>query len=405
MNIKTFYTVFLSILFYQITLKISYPCTTFLIKSGNEIVFGRNYDFMIGYGIIFVNKKSVVKTAFTENNIPAKWVSKYGSVTFNQFGREFPTGGINETGLVIELMWLDDTKYSEADDRPAAGGVLQWIQYQLDNCETIQEVIDTDKDIRIPARAVPIHFLIADKYGNSATIEFLNGKMVSHNGDELPYTVLTNDTYEKSLNYFKAGKYKIENGVPEDANNSLNRFARACSMLDVFKKDGNFNAVDYGFQILNSIKQGSSTKWSIVYDIRNMKIYFKTFNNSKLKNIDIVALDYDCSSPVKMIDVDYDFEGNINESLVEYDYNTNRKLIEDSYNGVEFLRAVGDEEQDKTAKYPDNLNCQSKSSADENSFKNNLTETNNNNEFPIYLMSGIILAFIIIARYKKTKTN
>jgi choloylglycine hydrolase len=28
------------------------------------------------------------------------WISKYGSITFNQYGREFPTGGMNEKGLV-----------------------------------------------------------------------------------------------------------------------------------------------------------------------------------------------------------------------------------------------------------------------------------------------------------------
>jgi choloylglycine hydrolase len=26
------------------------------------------------------------------------WTSRYGSITFNQYGREFPSGGINEKG-------------------------------------------------------------------------------------------------------------------------------------------------------------------------------------------------------------------------------------------------------------------------------------------------------------------
>ena len=60
------------------------------------------------------------------------WVSQYGSITFNQYGKEFPTGGMNEKGLVVELMWLDGTIYPQPDERPAIG-VLQWIQYQLDN--------------------------------------------------------------------------------------------------------------------------------------------------------------------------------------------------------------------------------------------------------------------------------
>ena len=158
----------LSLICFFLCSNVSRSCTTFTIKTDDELVFGRNYDFNIGYGLVFINKKGVIKNAMTSQQPGAEWISKYGSVTFNQFGREFPTGGINEAGLVVELMWLDDTKYPAKDERPAMGGVLQWIQYQLDNCETIQEVIDTDKLIRIPTAAVPIHFLITDKYGNSA---------------------------------------------------------------------------------------------------------------------------------------------------------------------------------------------------------------------------------------------
>ena len=96
-------------------------------------------------------------------------------------------------GLVVELMWLDETIYPKPDERPAIG-VLQWIQYQLDNCATIEEVIATDKTVRIVSKGTPLHYLVADAKGNAATIEFLNGKMVVHKGSELPMAVLTNDT-------------------------------------------------------------------------------------------------------------------------------------------------------------------------------------------------------------------
>ena len=37
---------------------------------------------------------------------PARWTSKFGSVTFNQYGKDNPMGGVNERGLVIEVMEL-----------------------------------------------------------------------------------------------------------------------------------------------------------------------------------------------------------------------------------------------------------------------------------------------------------
>ncbi len=389
-------------LFFNTTI---FSCTAFLLKSNDELVFGRNYDFIIGYGIVFTNKKDVVKTAFTETNTPATWVSKYGSVTFNQFGREFPTGGMNETGLVVELMWLDDTKYPEKDGRAATGGVLQWIQYQLDNCQNIQEVIETDKDIRIPTRAVPIHFLIADKYGNSATIEFLNGKMVPHSGNELPFPVLTNDTYEGSLDYLNSNRNQggIQNADYERS--SLNRFVKACSLIQNYNKESNGNAVDYGFRILSDVDQGSHTKWSIIYDINNMKIYFRTYDNDKVKNLELGSLDFSCSSPVKMIDINSDLEGNINASMTDYSYDSNRQLIEDSYDGVDFLRNTGSEERDLSASYPEKLKCRSKSGLENNSV-NNIGNMSENKIFKgeiVYVLSGAILTTVIFAGLKIRK--
>jgi len=234
MKAQIFFTT-ISFYFFLYTNTVS-ACTTFTIYTNDELVFGKNYDWVIGNGIVFVNKNNVVKKAFTEKNIPVEWVSKYGSVTFNQYGREFPSGGINETGLVIELMWLDETKYPEKDDRPSTGGILQWIQYQLDNCETIQEVIDTDKLIRIPSGAVPVHYLVSDKYGNTASIEFLNGKLVQHSEENMNFKALTNDSYEKSVNYLKTMKEFGGDSDAIDDNGSLQRFVKSCSMIGNYKK-------------------------------------------------------------------------------------------------------------------------------------------------------------------------
>jgi len=66
-------------------------CTTFCLKNKGEVLFGKNYDWMIGHGMIFVNKRGVSKMSAAEKN-PARWNSKYGSITFNQYGREAPSG-------------------------------------------------------------------------------------------------------------------------------------------------------------------------------------------------------------------------------------------------------------------------------------------------------------------------
>ena len=95
-------------------------CTTFCLKDDESLVFGRNYDWHLDHGLIIVNKKGVAKRAILidPQDTPARWVSKYGSVTFNQYGRELPCGGMNEGGLVLETMWLTGTAYPIRDDIP-----------------------------------------------------------------------------------------------------------------------------------------------------------------------------------------------------------------------------------------------------------------------------------------------
>src|SRR5918911_589932 len=105
---------------------VSFACTTFVINKDGHIVFGRNYDWITGAGIVNTNQRGLYKTSLKNNDgATISWVSKFGSITFNQYGKEFPTGGMNEKGLVVELMWLDGTRYPEKDNRPSIG-VLQW---------------------------------------------------------------------------------------------------------------------------------------------------------------------------------------------------------------------------------------------------------------------------------------
>ncbi len=97
-----------------------HACTSFLLKDEDKVMVGKNYDWEVEPGILVTNMRNMAKTAFVEpDEKPAKWVSKYGSITFNQYGREFPTGGINEAGLVVETLLLLQAQYPKADDRPA----------------------------------------------------------------------------------------------------------------------------------------------------------------------------------------------------------------------------------------------------------------------------------------------
>ncbi|MBN8572024.1 MAG: linear amide C-N hydrolase, partial [Ignavibacteria bacterium] len=295
-----------------------YPCTTFFISNDSTKIFGRNYDFQIGKGLLMVNKKNIVKESPKDkNNNSIQWTSQFGSVTFNQFGREYPMGGMNDAGLVVELMWMEGTEYPEADSRPAVNTLL-WIHYQLDNSSSVKDVIASDSKIRISKSSVPIHYLIADKNGNSAVIEFIGGKMVYHKESDMPFKVLANDLYSESVNYLS--QYKDFGGEKalSESPGSLNRFARTCKLIKAYNKNESNGAVNYSFNVLNEISQPASTQWSIVYDLFNSKIYFRTKESSKIKNIDLKEIDFNCLTGTKVFDINSDINGNINYSLSDY---------------------------------------------------------------------------------------
>ena len=337
---------------------LSGACTTFLLTGETEedLVFGRNYDWEVGAGLLMVNKAGVAKSALTfgGDEITVEWVSQYGSITFNQFGREFPMGGINEAGLVIEVMWMSETAYPEPDDRPAIIE-LQWVQYQLDSRATVEEVLASDEEIRISQNSfAPLHFLVADATGDCATVEFIEGELVAHRNAELPNPVLTNSTYDASL------ISKSERKEAPEGSGSLERFCRAATMVESYSPCpccGNYEDItEYAFSILDSVSAGERTQWSIVYNIPERRIDYLTYANPELRSVELASFDFSCETPVFVLDVDTG-DGAVEDMFSLYSYEANRELIGEVYGGIDFLRGIPEQALDAIAAYPEQLPC------------------------------------------------
>lgn len=344
--------ILIALLLIPIMVTASNACSTFVFSEGTHRVFGKNYDWGVDDGLIFINKRDVTKT------IPAgepalTWTSKYGSITFNQYGREFANGGMNEAGLVVEVMWLAETQYPTPDDRFGID-CLQWVQYQLDNSATVGEVIASDAKIRI-SNGGPLHYMVCDRTGGCATIEFLKGKMVVHIADELPIPVLTNDTYENSIVFLKQCKGFGGTRPIENSPSPLDRFARAANLL---RNASSKDPVTYAFDVLENVSQVELTKWSIVYDMYAGKIFYRTFANPKIRSVDFAAFDFDCISPAKMIDVNGKGNGDISPQFQQYSQTANRNLIGNTFSKTEYLKDTPSSVLDSIATYPDvNTHC------------------------------------------------
>jgi hypothetical protein len=365
---KPHFSILVSILVIY-TSSIAYPCTTFVLRTDKGIVFGRNLDWITGTGLVLTNPRSLEKAAIVDPSERAiKWVSKFGSITFNQVGRDLPYGGMNEAGLIVEHMTLDETIYPSKDNRYAIGA-LQWIQFQLDNYSTVAEVINSDTLLRIVDASSKIHFLVSDRFGHVAAIEFLNGKMVCHTEKSLPVETLANSTYEKSIDcYNKNGDTK--------SNLSLYNFCTAAQKIDGLKSSGSDSTIKQAYDILGAVSQGLGTKWSIVYDITNMRIYFKIFETptiigeqkiflkqpgiADIKYVDFKDFDFSCTKTPKSLDLNFDKAGNMSPHFIDYSSILNKDFISKAFT---FFKSWGininitEEEIDFLSKYPESFKC------------------------------------------------
>lgn len=314
---------------------LSIPCTTFVFQSANgNIYFGRNFDFPSGAGMVNINQRGTIKQAFVQP--PEKefrWKSVHGSITFNQIGREFPYGGMNEAGLVIEQMWLNEAHYPEMDERHGLTE-LQWIQYQLDVSATVQDVINSDALVRIsPQSVATLHFLVADATGNKAVIEYLNGEMNVYTGTDLPHPVLANCPYERSLDYITQMETGNEKSFSGWTQNSSGRFAKAATMINNGAKQ---EPVDFAWNVLNSVSQEGSTQWSIVYNITDRSIFVKTRINQTPRKMILASFCFDseCSEKIQA-----DIQSSLNSAtdFKSYSLESNLNVLKEVCDQVEFL--------------------------------------------------------------------
>lgn len=347
---KLFKTAVVSLSLFTFTSNI-YPCTSFSLSDSRHHFFGKNYDFPIGNAHVSINKRNLVKVSLPLNDEKrVAWVSKFGSITFNQFGKEMPSGGMNEAGLVIELMALDKPEYPAIDSRFGLTE-LQWIQYMLDNYSSVDEVLASDNAMRMSLYSTyPIHVLISDKSGDAGVLEYVNNKTVIHHNHSLPFTALSNDTYDNSLNYMKHFRYIHSPRQLPQTTSSLDRFVRASYYTKNYNR--RYNPIDYSFMILGSVNQGYFTQWSIVYDINNMKISYKTLNNDKIRTISMNDFDFSPVTPALYIDIDSDIQ-NGNSDFMPYSSTENKALIELVFSSLDEFVGIPQEFRDLLAQLPE----------------------------------------------------
>lgn len=261
-----------------------------------------------------------------------KWTSKYGSVIAS--GYDVGTAdGMNEKGLVANLLYLAESNYGTPDQKPALS-ISLWAQYVLDNFATVNEAVDHLKTepFKIVAPPLPngrksnLHLSISDASGDSAIFEYIDGKLEIHHGRQ--YQVMTNSPNfddQLALNAY----WKSIGGLVflPGTNRAADRFARASFLVDAVPKTTDKNYIDavpqqkYQYQAVAStlgimrsvgVPLGittpnqpniSSTIWRTVADQKNKIYYFDSATTPNTFWIDFKDVDFSNTASIKKLTV------------------------------------------------------------------------------------------------------
>lgn len=315
-------TLCLPALLLLLSVEIVFPCSAIVLKNGDQIYLAKNFDWTYQGGILIKNLRQTTKMAYyTHAGTQAQWTSKYGSITFNQNGKEMPYGGMNERGLAIEMLWLESTQYNINDDKPYVNE-LEWIQYQLDNYESVQEVVEHLNDLTVFPVKGRVHYILTDPTGASVVIEYLNGKPIFHRKEANICQTITNNSVQHSESY----KDQIK-GIPKNNAFSTYRYYQLEQGVAATDKSVEWSeSIAFDFLKKVTIPKGDlKTVWSIVYNIHEKSISFFTDSDKEIKTIDLSELDF--ATELSYFDLNQNELSNLTKELKSHTEQVNYSYV------------------------------------------------------------------------------
>lgn len=288
-------------------------CTRFVYKGPNQtVITARTMDFSMDIPAnLWAFPKGMKRNGEVGKN-SISWTSKYGSVIASSWDLG-SSDGMNEKGLVTNMLWLVESKYPQFDKEGTTKGlsVSLWAQYALDNFATVAEAVThfAKNEFVVVTDFIPgtdkyttVHLSLSDANGDNAILEYIEGKLVIHH--DANYNVMTNDPpYQEQLAIANYWKRIPGNVFLPGTNNPADRFVRASFYINAIPKtDNTAVAIPAVFSVIRncSVPYGittpgfpniSSTRWRVVADQKNKVYYFENVLTPNTVWVDLKKLD------------------------------------------------------------------------------------------------------------------
>ena len=325
-------------------------CTGIVLKAEDgAAVYGRTQEwgaFDLNSRLVLVPRGYELKGHTPDGKPGHRWKTRYGVVAVDAIEKDYAIDGMNEKGLVVGVFYLPgfaEFQTYDPDQANISMGPLDLANFMLTKFATVDEVREGLKHIRVvpvPEPALggipaPVHFMVVEQSGKTIVVEYLEGELKIFDN---PLRVITNspsfDWHMTNLrNYINLSAValptkKIENldfgpigagsgflGIPGDYT-PPSRFVRAVAYTQTARKTpdadetvyealrimDNFNlplgsaeGPDSDPELLKGMR--SSTQWTIAADTRNLKYYYHTQHNRRLRMVDLKRIDF---SPKKL---------------------------------------------------------------------------------------------------------
>lgn len=300
-------------------------CTRVVYKGpDNTVITARSMDWKTDIDAnIWLFPRGMQRSGNVGKN-SIQWTSKYGSVITSAWDLA-TTDGMNEKGLVANVLWLVESQYPKFNPQGTKKGltIAAWAQYVLDNHATVNEAVNElrKEEFVIVSDYIPgtdkfttLHLSLSDASGDNAIFEYINGKLVIHHNSK--YTVMTNSpTFDEQL---AISKYWA--GIPgtimlPGTNRAADRFARASYYIGVIPQTADVRqSVASVFSVIRncSVPLGissesepniSSTRWRTVADQKNLVYYFESTETPNTFWVNLKNIDFSAKNQTKMLSV------------------------------------------------------------------------------------------------------
>jgi len=291
--------------------------------NGQAVVTGRNMDWPEDMRTdLWAFPRGIARKGGSGDANELVWTSKYGSVGAAVYNMAI-SDGMNEKGLVANLLWLSESDYGKRDPKVPGLALSLWAQYNLDSFATVAEAVAAIEkgQYQLVTSAMPgyaaatVHLSLSDETGDSAIIEIVDGGKPRIHHDRR-YLVMTNsppfaDQLANLEKYHVFGGGEPLPGTSE----ATDRFVRAAYYIQNQTKPSDIRqTVARVLSVMRNVSQpfvqpdpkrpeASHTIWRTIADSTDRTYFFESTISPNIVWVSLPLLDLSVGAPIRKLDL------------------------------------------------------------------------------------------------------